>query len=228
MSKKLLLGILIFLGSPSFSQTGILPTTASFFENGVNSPWAIGIDYEVGFAKIMAFNFQLIGGINSQVNEISTFGDVFFGEIQIAPRLYMNKIDTFQGLFLSIPIRIGLYNIPFRTQSSKLILSRSSILQYGVGIYIGYRWTAPLVKDMENLPFWMVLEPFLGWTWDFFSPSGSVPVLAQSPNNIHRFTVGFTFKIGFYTHKKSKATLEALSNQQANLTNTTPETEEIK
>lgn len=216
MQKKIfLLGFVLLLKSFSFSQNAIQPTTATFFEGGINSPWAMGLDYDIGFAKVLSFNMQLSGGINSQVNRISTFGDVFFGEIQMGPRIYMNKIDTWEGVYLATVLRVGIYNIPFRTQESKLILSRANALQYGVGIYLGYRWTRKLVDDMSGLPFVMVLEPYLGWTLDFFQLFQQPPNFAQSPNNINRFTVGLTFKIGFYTHKKSKATL--LAEEQASL-----------
>ncbi|MGL4388495.1 MAG: hypothetical protein ACRCTJ_03780, partial [Brevinema sp.] len=115
--------------------------------------------------------------------------------------LYMNKIDKFEGLFLNVVGRVGIYNIPFRLDKSQLIFERENVFQYGMGIYLGYRWTRSLLKDMSGLPFRIILEPYLGWGFDGFAHSS-----AQIYN---RFTIGLSFKMGFYTHKKSKATLEA-------------------
>lgn len=205
---------LLFFFPISFYAQSSVELSATYYDGGLNSPWSIGIDYDLGFGKLFSMNVQLIGGVSSQVNRSSTFGDVFFGEIQIAPRLYINKFDTWEGVFLSIPLRLGLYNIPIRTQdnptsaSSKLIINRSTMFQYGIGIYLGYRWKRNLVSDMSDLPFMMVLEPYLGWTWDAFVPISNTDGFSQNGVNINWFTVGISFKIGFYTYKKSKATLE--------------------
>ena len=211
MIKKLLLVyVLIFIKTLSYTQ--VIEKSATYYEGGVNSPWMIGIDYDFGFGKLFSLNMQLSGGISSQVNRASNFGDVFLGEIQVGPRLYMNKIDTWSGLFLSTVVRVGVYSIPIRsrdnpfTETSRLIINRSTMFQYGLGIYIGYKWQRNLVSDMEGLPFTMVIEPYLGWTLDFFEPLGGD--YSQKGKNISRFSVGLTFKIGFYTYKKSKVTLE--------------------
>jgi len=214
IKKTLLVSILIFIKTISYTQfTNVIEKSATYYANGeINSPWMLGIDYDFGFGKVFSLNMQLGGGISSQVNRASNFGDVFMGEIQIGPRIYMNKIDTWTGLFLSTVIRVGIYSIPIRsrdnpfTDASRLIINRSTMLQYGLGIYFGYRWERNLVTDMEDLPFSMVIEPYLGWTLDFFEPFGET--FTQKGKNINRFSIGFTFKIGFYTHKKSKATLE--------------------
>ena len=213
IKKILLVYVLIFIKATSYAQaTSVIEESATYYEGGVNSPWMIGIDYDFGFGKIFSLNMQLSGGISSQVNRASNFGDVFLGEIQIGPRLYMNKIDTWSGLFLSTVIRVGIYSIPIRTRdnpftdTSRLIINRSTMLQYGLGIYIGYKWQRNLVTDMEDIPFYLVIEPYLGWTLDFFEPLDGV--FSQKGQNINRFSIGITFKIGFYTHKKSKATLE--------------------
>ena len=100
--------VLIFIKTLSYTQaTPIIEKSATYYEGGVNSPWMFGIDYDFGFGKIFSLNMQLGGGISSQVNRASNFGDVFMGEFQIGPRLYMNKIDTWTGLFLSTVIRVG-------------------------------------------------------------------------------------------------------------------------
>ena len=213
IKKILLVHILIFIKTVSYTQENpIIEQSATYYQGGINSPWMIGLDYDFGFGKVFSLNMQLSGGISSQVNRASNFGDVFMGEIQIGPRLYMNKIDTWAGLFLSTVVRVGIYNIPIRTrdnpftETSRLIINRSTMLQYGLGIYIGYKWQRNLVTDMEGFPFTLVIEPYLGWTLDFFDPlSGDY---LQKGQNISRFSIGFTFKIGFYTYKKSKATLE--------------------
>ena len=210
IKKILLVFLLIFIKKNSYTQ--IIEKSATYYASGVNSPWMIGIDYDFGFGKIFSINMQVSGGISSQVNRASNFGEVFLGEFQIGPRLYMNPIDTWTGLFLSTVIRIGIYSIPIRsrdnpfTDTSRLIIDRSTMFQYGVGIYFGYKWKRNLVTDMSNLPFTMIIEPYLGWSLDFLNPLDSV--FTQQGKNINRFSVGITFKIGFYTHKKSKVTLE--------------------
>ena len=214
LKKILLVCVLIFIKTTSYTQlTPVIEKSATYYANGeVNSPWMLGIDYDFGFGKFFSLNMQFSGGISSQVNRASNFGDVFMGEIQIGPRVYMNKIDTWTGLFLSTVIRVGVYNIPIRsrdnplTDASRLIINRSTMLQYGLGIYIGYRWERNLVSDMKDLPFRLIIEPYLGWTLDFFEPFGTA--FTQKGKNINRFTIGLTFKIGFYTHKKSKETLD--------------------
>ncbi|MDK2817820.1 MAG: hypothetical protein KFW21_00025 [Spirochaetota bacterium] len=210
IKKILLVFLLIFIKKNSYTQ--IIEKSATYYASGVNSPWMIGIDYDFGFGKIFSINMQISGGISSQVNRASNFGEVFLGELQIGPRLYMNPIDTWTGLFLSTVIRIGIYSIPIRSQdnpftdTSRLIIDRSTMLQYGLGIYFGYKWKRNLVTDMSNLPFTMIIEPYLGWSLDFLNPLDSI--FTQQGKNINRFSVGITFKIGFYTHKKSKETLE--------------------
>ncbi|MGL4677312.1 MAG: hypothetical protein ACRCWI_06560 [Brevinema sp.] len=229
MKYILFLFFLMFNISWNHGQNVIV--TATYYEPGINSPWMAGLDYDFGFGKIFSFNIQLAGGISSQVNRASTFGDVFMGELQIGARLYMNKIDTWEGMFLSMVSRIGIYNIPIRsrddpfTSSSKLIINRGHMFQYGMGIYLGYKWKRNLVTSMEGFPFTLVIEPYLGWNLDSFSPLSAPSGFQQSGRNINRFSVGLTFKIGFYTYKKSKATLarereeEELKNQ--NSTNNT-------
>lgn len=196
--------------------------TATFFGDGkevnINSPWSIGLDYDLGFGGLFSFNIGFTGGINSQVNRVSTFGDVFFGELTVGPRIYLNKPDKWEGAFLSIVARTGIYNIPFRTSGSQLIISRTTLFQYGGGVYFGYRWKRTLVTDMTDLPFSLMIEPYLGWTLDYFAYHGS-----QNSSNINRFTIGIMLKLGFYTYKKSAKTLkaEAALKEKAISTNTT-------
>jgi len=218
MKYRLLLFLIFFINN-TFSQD-IAEKTASFFGNGkevnINSPWTIGLDYDLGFAGLFSFNIGFTGGINSQVNRVSTFGDVFFGEFTIGPRIYLNKLDRWDGVFITAVARVGIYNIPFRTEGSQLIISRATVFQYGMGIYFGYRWKRNLVKDIKNFPFSLMIEPYLGWTLDYFTYSGT-----QKASNINRFTIGIMLKLGFYTYKKSKKTLEAEAKEQANATNQT-------
>ncbi|MGL5955071.1 MAG: hypothetical protein ACRC0X_00475 [Brevinema sp.] len=212
----------------SYSQNTVI--TATYYESGINSPWMAGLDYDYGFGKLFSFNMQLAGGISSQVNRASTFGDVFMGEIQIGSRLYMNKIDTWEGMFLSVVARIGIYNIPIRsrddpfTSASKLIINRGHMFQYGMGIYLGYKWKRNLVTNMDGFPFTLVIEPYLGWALDFFTPLSVPKGFQQSGLNINRFSVGLTFKIGFYTYKKSKATLDRERQEELKNPNSTNNT----
>ncbi|MGL4563479.1 MAG: hypothetical protein ACRCVW_06480 [Brevinema sp.] len=202
--------VFLFVHGLIFSQNN---STATYFENGINSPWSVGLDYDIGFAKVMSMNIGFVGGFNSQVNRVASFGDIYFGEFQIGIRVYMNKIDRWNGLFLNIVGRAGIYNIPFRSGGSQLIINRQDIFQYGLGIYLGYRWTRNLLKDMSGFPFHIILEPYLGWSLDGF---------AHEKGGIYnKFTVGLSFKLGFYTYKKSKATLEAEKKAKEELENET-------
>ncbi|MGL4367710.1 MAG: hypothetical protein ACRCTQ_05480 [Brevinemataceae bacterium] len=188
------------------------PATATYFESGINSPWTIGIDYDVGFAGVLSFNISFQGGISSQVNKVSTFGDIFFGEFTTGFRLYMNKIDRWEGAFLCVGGRVGIYSIPFRIGDTQLILERGTIPQYGFNVYFGYRWKRNLVSDMSNLPFMLMIEPYLGWSMDFFVFNSAV----QNVNGINRLSIGISLKLGFYTYKKSKKTLEAEAAAKTN------------
>ncbi|MGL4394576.1 MAG: hypothetical protein ACRCS8_05065 [Brevinema sp.] len=197
--RKNLIFVLFLMGmiSPLFSQDA----KATYFENGVNSPWGVGIDYDLGFAQVLSMNIGFVGGINSQVNSLSSFGDIFFGELQIGLRVYMNKIDTWNGMFLNIVGRMGVQNIPFRPDASELIFNRENLFQYGFGVYIGYRWSRDLLKDMSGIPFRLILEPYIGWSLDSYAHPTS--------STYHRFTIGLSFKMGFSSHFKSKKTLQA-------------------
>lgn len=229
MIKMILLSILFFITCPYYGQT--VNVSATYYEPGVNSPWMVGLDYDLGFWKILSLNLQLAGGINSQVNRASTFGDVFMGELQLGMRLYMNKIDTWEGLFLSAVGRVGIYSIPIRsredpfTASSKLIINRGDMFQYGMGIYIGYKWKKNLVNDMSGFPFSLVIEPYLGWTLDSFSPISVPAGFQQQGLNINRFSIGLTFKIGFFTYRKSKETLAREAEEKAKAEQTTNQTQ---
>ncbi len=76
--------------------------------------------------------------------------------------------------------------------------------QFGLGVYIGYKWQRKLINDSTGLPFRLVLEPYLGWTLDYLNPfDTSYP----KSDAINRFTAGLSFKIGFYTYKKSAETI---------------------
>ncbi len=226
MIKIIIILTVLFSSSSLHCQT--VQTSATYYESGINSPWMIGIDYDFGFEKFLSMNVQFTGGVSSQVNRASTFGDIFMGELQFGPRLYMGKIDSWMGLYLSIVGRVGIYNIPIRSvdtsdNSSKLIIDRVNMFQYGMGIYIGYKWRRGFVKDMKDIPFTLILEPYVGWTLDFLTP------LSSSVGNsgaVNRFSAGLSFKISFYTHKKSKETLQKELEDQASLdsetnTNTT-------
>ncbi len=214
---------MLFVSSFMYCQTS--ETSATYYESGVNSPWMIGLDYDFGFGKLFSINVQFAGGISSQVNRSSTFGDVFMGELQFGPRLYMNKFDTWEGVYLSAVGRVGIYNIPTRTvteDSNTLVIDRYDMYQFGFGIYLGYKWTRNLVSDMTGMPFRLVLEPYLGWTMDFLHPFDKT-----FPNSgaVNRFSVGLTFKVGFFTYKKSA---ETLASELQDAEETADNTEEIE
>lgn len=200
--------ILILFTASAYGQT----PTPTFFESGINSPWAIGFDYDIGFAKVMSFNLAFVGGINSQVNRISTFGDVFFGEFQTGPRIYLNKPDKWCGVYIAPVVRVGVYNIPLRVSNNPVVLTRSTVMQYGAGIYLGYRWKRPLVSNMKGLPFIMTLEPYLGWTWDFFAFGSASNAKAS---NINRFSIGLSFKLSFYTYRYTPGSM--VTNQDGTI-----------
>ncbi len=200
---------IVFLAMLFFSNSIHCQTSemsATYYVSGINSPWTIGLDYDLGFGKLFSINMQFTGGVSSQVNRSSTFGDVFLGEFQIGARLYMNKIDTWEGLYLTAVARAGIYNVPLRdtNNTSMLVIDRADMYQFGLGVYIGYKWQRKLINDMTGLPFRLVLEPYLGWTLDYLNPFDTS--YSQS-GAVNRLTVGLTFKIGFYTHKKSAETI---------------------
>ncbi len=214
--KKIILFLLIAVRAYA-DQT----ISATYYEPGVNSPWMAGIDYDYGFAKVLSVNAQIAGGVSSQVNRQSTFGDVFLGEAQLGFRVYMNKADRWDGVFATVVGRAGIYNIPIRTQddpstsASVLIINRGTMLQLGAGVYVGYRWQRNLVNNMSGMPFMMVIEPYLGWTLDSFINVSVPSDFTQTGLFINRFTVGLTFKVGFYTHKKSAETLQREADEAA-------------
>ena len=217
MIRKYIL-VLFLLAVPLQAQT----VTPTYYESGVESPWLLGIDYDLGFSKFFSFNLAVLGGISSQVNKASTFGDVYFGEVRTGVRLYMNKADEWRGVFLEVTGRYGVYNLPLRSgPTNTVIFSRSNAFLLGVGLYLGYRWKRALVADMRGLPFHMALEPYFGYTFDTFIPLDS----GISVGSAHRFSLGLKFTLGFYTYKYRPGT--TVTNEETgeitrkeNITNT--------
>ncbi|MGL5721368.1 MAG: hypothetical protein ACRCY4_03085 [Brevinema sp.] len=184
----------LFLITAPLKAQEITPT---YYQSGVESPWTLGIDYDLGFARFFSFNLAVLGGISSQVNRASTFGDVYFGEIRTGIRFYMNKSDEWQGVFLELTGRYGIYDLPLRSGTSTVIFERSTTFMLGMGIYLGYRWTRRLVADMSGLPFHMALEPYFGYTLDTFIPLDGLAGVGSA----NRFSLGLKFTLGFYTYK---------------------------
>ncbi|MGL5253525.1 MAG: hypothetical protein ACRC9L_00630 [Brevinema sp.] len=186
--------LILFLIAIPLQAQELFPT---YYENGIESPWSMGIDYDIGFSKFLSFNLSVLGGISSQVNRASTFGDVYFGEARTGFRFYMNKPDEWKGVFIELTGRYGVFDIPLRAGDTTVIFERSTTLLLGMGIYLGYRWKRNLVSDMKNLPFHMALEPYFGYTLDTFFPLDGKTV----PGSANRFSLGLKFVLGFYTYK---------------------------
>lgn len=191
--KQLILLFSLFINSGLWAQKAPAPT---YYDNGVNSPWTAGIDYDLGFGGFFSYHMALLGGVSSQVNKAASFGDVYFGELQIGMRFYLNKPDMWEGTYITAVGRFGVYDLPIRTGNSPLVVDRVTAFNGGLGVYLGYRWRRNLVNNMKGFPFIMAFEPYLGYTMDNFVPFGG----GVRKATVASFSVGLKFTLGFYSH----------------------------
>lgn len=190
---KQLIILLSFLTASALWAQDAVPT---YYDNGVNSPWSAGIDYDLGFGGFFSYHMALLGGVSSQVNKAASFGDVYFGELQMGMRFYLNKPDTWEGTYIAALGRFGIYDMPLRSGESPLVVDRITAFNGGFGLYLGYRWRRNLVNNMKGFPFIMAFEPYLGYTLDNFVPlSGGI-----RGATVTSFSIGLKFTLGFYTH----------------------------